>query len=349
VVFVSEWRKYGGPQKSMLEEIQALTRWGMRVGVAHLEALRFMTTRSDHLCQPVQDLINDGTVDHLLLDDEVETALLVIRYPPVLQFAPSEPSRIRARHVIILANQAPFERDGTDFRYVPKTCTEAARALFAVEPRWCPQGPDVRDLLEPALPPGAVTPFDMPGIIDIDQWETDRSRFRLDRPVIGRHSRDNWAKWPGDRETLLAIYPDTADVEVRVMGGGRVVREVLGTPHPPPNWVVYGYDEIGVRSFLNQLDYYVYFPHPNMVEAFGRAILEALATGCVTILPHHFEATFGDAAVYCHPGEVRDLIDAFHSGHESYVEQSRRARDRVEQLFSHDAYADLISTITNKP
>jgi hypothetical protein len=349
VVIASDWRPFGGPQKSMLEEIRALTRRGLRVGVAHLEALRFMTKHKKHLCRPIQELINDGTVEQVLLGDEVETSLLVVRYPPVLQFAASEPSRIRPRHVVILANQAPYERDGTDYRYVPQTCTEVARALFSVEPRWCPQGPAVRAFLEAALPPGTVTPFDMPGIVDIDQWSVDRSRFRLDRPVIGRHSRDNWSKWPADREHLLAAYPDTPDVDVRVMGGVQAARAVLGTPALPPNWVVYDYDELGIRSFLNQLDYYVYFPHPNMVEAFGRAILEALATGCVTVLPHHFSATFGDAAVYCTPQEVRDVVHGFHADHASYLDQSWLAQERVRKQYSHDAYVDLVSTIIAEP
>ena len=349
VVIASDWRKFGGPQKSMLEEIRALTRRGLRVGVAHLEALRFMTKENKHLCRPIQELINDGTVEQVLLCDEVETSLLVVRYPPVLQFAASEPSRIRPEQVVILANQAPHERDGTDYRYIPQTCTEVARAIFSVEPRWCPQGPAVRAFLEAALPPGTVTPYDMPGIVDIDQWSVDRSRFRLDRPVIGRHSRDDGTKWPADRETLLAAYPETPDVDVRMMGGVRTPRAVLGRSALPPNWVAYDYDEIGVRSFLNQLDYYVYFPHPNMVEAFGRAILEALATGCVTILPHHFSATFGDAAVYCTPHEVRDVVHGFHADHASYLDQSRLAQERVRKLYSHDAYVDLVSTIIAEP
>jgi hypothetical protein len=349
VVFASEWRPFGGPQKSMLEEIRALTRRGMRVGVAQLEALRFMKVRSGHLCQPVQELINDGTVDHLLLCDEVETSLLVVRYPPVLQFAATQPSRIRARQVLILANQAPFERDGTDYRYVPQACTEVASQLFAVEPRWCPMGPAVREPLEAMLPPGALTPFDMPGIIDIEHWTLDRSRFRLDRPVIGRHSRDSRTKWPGDRETLLAVYPASDKVDVRVMGGATTPLSVLGTATLPANWVAYDYDEIGVRSFLNQLDYYVYFPHPDMVEAFGRATLEALAAGCVAILPHHFSATFGDAAVYCGPHEVQEVIRSFHSDHASYLDQSRLGQERVRKLYSHESYTDLVSSIVAGP
>ncbi len=43
VILASDWRPFGGPQKSMLEEIAALTRQGMRVGVLNIEAYRFMT------------------------------------------------------------------------------------------------------------------------------------------------------------------------------------------------------------------------------------------------------------------------------------------------------------------
>ncbi len=40
VVFAGDWRQYGGPQKSMIEEIRALTDRGFRVGVMQLEAPR---------------------------------------------------------------------------------------------------------------------------------------------------------------------------------------------------------------------------------------------------------------------------------------------------------------------
>jgi glycosyl transferase family 2 len=344
-IFVSDWRPLRGVQKSMLEEIRALTRWGMRVGVVQLEALRFMTRRRRRLCPPIQELINDGTVDHVQLSDDIETALLIVRYPPVLQFAASEPSRIRAKQVMIQANETPCERDGTDYTFVPLTCHEIARTLFSVEPRWCPDSPVVREFLEAALPPAAVTPFDIPGILDADRWWVDRNRFRLDRPVIGRHSRDDWAAWPADRETLLAAYPDSAEVDVRIMGGARTARAVIGRRALPPNWVAYEYDEIDVRSFLNQLDYFVYFPHAGVVETMRRAVLEAMATGCVILLPHQFSAIFGDAAVYCHPHEVLALVQAFHSDWTSYFDQSRRALARVERLHCHDAYLDVISSI----
>ncbi len=345
VIFASDWRPYGGPQKSMIEEIKALTSRGRRVAIIHMEAYRFMAVNINPLCSPIQELINSGTVEHVLLSDDVSVSVLVIRYPPVLQFADRSRSRVRARRVIILANQAPSEVDGTDLRYVPMACMDAARELFGVEPRWCPQGPAVRAELVRQLDVEGITAFDMPGIIDVDTWVLERTGFRSNMPVIGRHSRDNWTKWPGDRVSLSDAYPDTQDFDVRIMGGSQTARTVLGTQGNPPNWLVYDYNEVDVRSFLFQIDFYVYFPHPNMIEAFGRAVLEALASGCMTILPHHFEATFGDGAVYCTPGEAQNVVRTYYADKELFLSQSRRAQQRVRDLYSHDSYFDLMSRL----
>jgi hypothetical protein len=339
VVLASDWRQFGGPQKSMLEEIKALTALGMRVGIMQLESFRFMTEVRKPLCRQVQDAINDGLVDHVLYSDRATAALVMVRYPPVLQFPPSLPSNLRAGRVVIVANQAPSERDGTDQRYDPVVCTEVARQLFSAEPVWCPQGPEIRDMLTPRLAPQLVAPFDLPGIIDIRQWRVHRSRFRPPVPVLGRHARDNWIKWPGDRDSLLQVYPSSPDFDVRIMGGADVARHLLGPDDLPVNWLVYEYDEVSVRNFLYQLDFYVHFPHPNAVEAFGRSILEALATGCVAVLPAQFSRTFRDAAVYCAPQDVAAVVTRYHGDRDLFLEQSRLATERVEQWFSHEGHA----------
>ncbi|HWI00288.1 MAG TPA: glycosyltransferase, partial [Propionibacteriaceae bacterium] len=346
VIYASDWRPYGGPQKSMIEEIEALTKRGMRIAIMHMEAYRFMTEHQKPLCTQIQELVNRGTVDHVLLSDDVSVSVLIIRYPPVLQFADRSPSRVKAKRVIILANQAPSEVDGTDLRYVPMACMDAAREIFGVEPQWCPQGPAVRAELVPELDPGSLMAFDMPGIIDADTWALERTGFRSTRPVLGRHSRDNWTKWPQDRQSLLNVYPTTDEVDVRIMGGSQTPRRILGALDDPPNWLVYDYDEVDVRAFLFQIDFYVYFPHPNMIEAFGRAILEALASGCVAILPSHFDATFGNGAVYCSPNEVQEVVRAYYGDKQLFLHQSRRAQERVRELYSHDSYFDVMSELT---
>jgi hypothetical protein len=345
VVLAGEWAAFGGPQKSMIEEIRALTDRGRRVAIMHLDAFRFMAKEPRRICAPVRRLVDEGLIDRVLPGDDVETSLLVIRYPPVLQFSTALPSGIRAARVVIVANQAPSERDGSDARYVPRTCADNARRLFGAAALWAPQGPAVRNCLAAELAPDELATFDVPGIIDADAWYVQRTWLRGDRPVIGKHSRDNWAKWPADRAGLVQAYPAAPDIDVRLMGGVDSARALLGDEPLPDNWRVYGYDEIDVRSFLQQLDFYVYFPHPNMVEAFDRSVLEAMAAGCVVLMPNRFRRTFGDAVVCCEPDEVEGVVRHLHGDPEAFLRLSRHAELVVRQRWSHHAYAELVSTL----
>ncbi|GAB3229978.1 hypothetical protein GCM10027447_23840 [Glycomyces halotolerans] len=342
IVFTLDWRPFGGPQKSTIEEIKALSGQGLRLAVMHLESWRHMTTEDRPMCAPVQRLINEGVVDQVLPTDDVECDLMVLRYPPILQYRSGERSQVRPERLIVLANQAPAERDGSDTRYIPDACHANAREMFGVEPLWVPQGPQVREALS-GLTAGRLAGFDMPGIIDDAQIAPPRTGFRSIMPVVGRHSRDDRTKWPA-AEDLFTVYPGDGRWDVRVMGGVKTVRLLTGKD-APPEWTCYGYNETDVESFLYQLDFWVYFPHPRQYEAFGRAALEALASGCVVVLPPRFEATFGDAALYCEPAEVVGLVDAHYADPERFLARSALAQQRVRERFSHDSYRKLVSDV----
>src|SRR5690606_29593155 len=102
---------------------------------------------------------------------------------------------------------------------------------------------------------------------------------------------------------------------------------VLGKSETPAGWTVYKTDELPVKDFLWSLDYFVFYQHPAAVEAFGRAILEALASGTVVILPPKFERQFGGAAIYCEYGEIQSVIERLHSNFALYLRQQERAKE----------------------
>ncbi|MCC3762506.1 glycosyltransferase [Glycomyces sp. TRM65418] len=350
VVYAGDWSSYGGPQKSMINEIHAARRAGLRVGIMNFTPFRFVRSVDRDLNPHIQQLANDGVVDHVTATDDAEVRLLVLRYPPILQFPPGGPCALQVDRLVILANQAPSERDGSDRRYLPEACEQHARQLFGVWPEWVPQGPQVRHAIEPLLTERSVLhPFDIPGIIDTDRWCMPRTHFRAPVAVIGRHSRDNVMKWPQDPVELLQAYPASPDIDVRIMGGAETPTEVLQRRRLPRNWVVYDYDEVGIREFLHQIDFYVYFAHPQLVEAFGRSILEAMAAGCVTVLPPHFEEVFGDGAVYCEPREVADLVTGLRSHPDEYFAMSARAQDHVRRHFSYASYLDRLELLGIRP
>jgi glycosyltransferase involved in cell wall biosynthesis len=347
VVFAGDWRSFGGPQKSMMEEIRALRAGGLRVGILHMEAARFMTWRAEHLCVPIQEMINAGEIERVLSDETATVDLLVLRYPPILQFAQHSSVTLDIRRLVILANQAPTEKDGSDRRYIVEDCHRTAERLFGTAPLWVPQGPVVRTAIRDSVPDGHLAAFDMPGILDLDDWRTDRSYFRSDRPVVGRHSRDHRMKWPATARELRSAYPVDGRYDVRIMGGISSARSVLGSRTTPVGWVAFDKDELEVKTFLNSLDFYVNFTHHEANEAFGRAILEALAAGCVTILPESFRDTFGDAALYAEASQTQRTINEVYADLDWYRELSSRAVAHVRANFSHESYrlavADLMA------
>lgn len=339
VVLAGDWKKFGGPQKSMLEELKALLNGGYRVAVMHMEAARFMSTRSDNLNEPIQSLLNKGQVDQVFYDDDVEVRLFVLRYPPILQFPPDEPSNLKVNKMVVLANQAPSELDGSDIRYLVADCTENARFMFGTDVLWVPQGPQVRKAIEPFLDETTLSSFDLPGIVDPSEWQKGTINFTgRGVSVIGRHSRDDQMKWPERADELLAAYPSSDRVKVRAMGGSKTPQKILGNENVPPNWELLDRDQEDVKTFLHSLDFYVFFQHSSAIEAFGRSILEAIASDLVVILPPHYKEVFGDAAVYCSPRDVEGIIDSYRQNPNEYLTQVEKARSVVSNYFTHDAY-----------
>src|SRR5699024_6247014 len=115
IVFAGDWQRYGGPQKSMMEEIKELSKLRLNIGVMNLEAGRFMR-KGPHrpLNNEIQKLINEGTVTQVFYGDSASIELLILRYPPILQFFTYDASPLTVNQLLILANQAPSELDGSD-------------------------------------------------------------------------------------------------------------------------------------------------------------------------------------------------------------------------------------------
>lgn len=348
VVVVGDWRDFGGPQRSMLEEIDALRTSGASVAIAHLDALRFMRTGQRRLCEPLRRLLANGDVTEVTSADLVTAKLVLVRYPPLLQFPP--PGRLgwHVGQLWIVANQAPCEQDGRDVRYVPSMVTEHATRFFGRPPRWVPQGPMVRDVLERYLDPASLHPRDNVGVLDPSAWRSDHVPEPGAPPRVGRYSRDHPMKFPADAQSLLEVYGDPR-MQVTIMGGTTQVPRLLEERQTPSTWSVLPEGAVPPEEFLRDVDFFVHADHPTANEAFGRSALEAIVAGVVTILPARFAATFGDAALYPEPHEIADLIVSLQNDPSAYREVVDRASRIVESRFSHSAFLDLVAPVLGGP
>src|SRR5699024_4147285 len=169
-------------------------------------AARFMTRNMQKPLVPaIQKLINGGYIDEVHYDDSYKVHLLILRYPPILQFFTHENSRLDVALLVVLSNQAPSELDGSDIRYLVEDCDRTAERAFKVKPLWVPQGPQVRDFLNHYLSELDLAEFDIPGILDLEEWWHEPLWYRSKIPVVGRHSRDNRMKWPSNSEVMDAV------------------------------------------------------------------------------------------------------------------------------------------------
>jgi hypothetical protein len=165
--------------------------------------------------------------------------------------------------------------------------------------------------------------------------------------VIGRHSRPDPLKWPADADALRAAYPVDGSVRVRVLGGAEPVAAVLG--EVPRSWEVLPFGGDDVDSFLGTLDAFVYHHHPDLVEAFGRTVLEALARRVLAVVPPHFAEVFGEACVYAEPHETITAIRALRADPERLTAQLDRATAIVRERFSHEAHQRRLAELVGPP
>lgn len=164
VCFAADWRQLGSPQRSMLGEVDAALSAGLRVGLLHLESFRLMTPRSEPLCSPVMDLVSSGAVHLVHADDDLETALVMVADPSMMQYPPLVSDPLRVERVVVVAHEPPCEGDGSDQRYVVADVTERSQETFHARLEWLPRNDEIRQSLlenDPQVPLASSDPLEM--------------------------------------------------------------------------------------------------------------------------------------------------------------------------------------------
>jgi hypothetical protein len=347
VVIVCDLRFPGGTSTSVAHEVIAAAGAGYRVGLAHLDAASLRTDRPMH--PALRALIDDGRAQLLLPGQAVRARLVEVRHPMVLAEHLGGRLPISAEQVVVVAGQVPADRDGTRY-YDPAVVDAHVVAALGRRAVWAPISPVVRAALQPAADAAAIrlAPQDWVEVIDPGEWAVERHGvIDAQRPVIGRHSRPSALKWPATAPDLLAAYPDDGSMRVRVLGGTTGVAEVLG--HEPATWEVTPFGGMSAREFLAGIDVFVYQHHPDLVEAFGRTVLEAMAAGVPVVVPPALQALFGDAARYATPGDVRRSVMELWGDAAAYEQQRARGLAAVKERFSLDAHVARLSQLIGPP
>ena len=154
---------------------------------------------------------------------------------------------------------------------------------------------------------------------------------------------------PASVETMLKIYPSDGNFVVDIMGGTKTVPNIFGGDrNVPSNWVLRPYGSMSPQDFLDSIDVFVYFDHPTTVEAFGRSILEAMASGCAVVLPEKFQDVFGPGPVYCSPDEVREVLERIRTDATYFESVREQSISTVKERFGFESFFQwIISEMEN--
>lgn len=345
ILVATDCRFPGGSTASVVDEIRTQARAGYRTALLHVPSLLIGPHRS--FAPALRRTVEDGMVTLVTGLSEVTAKLLLVRQPSVFAETPVGLPKILVDHALIVANVLPDGPGRYEQAYdVDRVARQVERAA-RVTPTWAPISPVVRDALTSLSARHQMLPWDWEPVIDVAQWRAERSGFRSDRPVLGRHTADHWAKWPGRRRELLSAYPDDPRYEIRVLGGMATPTAVLG--YQPANWTGFPFSTVSPQRFLAGLDFFVYFHHRNFTEPFGRAVLEALASGAVAILPRALEPIFGDACRYGQPSDVRQHVGELYADWDAYAALSRAGVELAAKRFAPETHLERLASLIGSP
>ncbi|MBT3358148.1 MAG: hypothetical protein HN403_00800 [Rhodospirillales bacterium] len=344
IVIIGDLRFPGGVAAGMSEHIRAQAKKGYRTALVQIKG---PVLKYPHPFHPrIRECLDEGLAELVDPDQEISAALALAYHPQVFTHLPSRPLRITAERKLLIINHPLIDGAGQPC-YDWQTIDANVQESLGGDVLWSPVGPLARPQPGAVSNPPPLFDDDWFEIVDVDAWAGKRDRFVGDIPVIGRHSRPDYLKWPDDPETTLAAYPDDPAFKVRILGAGDFLTEHVGSI--PANWEMLPFNSVDPVQFLSSIDFFVYHHHSTWVEAFGRVIVEAMANGALAILPRHFEVLFGDGAIYAEPQDVRDTVQRYYLDKSAVIAQRKKADAVVREKFSHEAYAKRLKKLVGPP
>jgi hypothetical protein len=347
VVVVTDLRFPGGTSSSLVDEVTAATNAGYRIGLVHLANPRLGRALPVH--PGLRALIDSGRLQLLLPGEPAIARLGLVKHPMVFAEWVGGRLPIDVERVLVTIGQVPADRHGA--YYEPAAVDAGVAEAFGTPARWAPVSGAVRATLSGV----ELTDDDWVEVIDLDSWSPrhpngvrDTGESAADRRiVIGRHSRPDPRKWPASADEIRAAYPVDGSVRVRILGGADAAVHVLG--ELPEQWEVLPFGAVSAQEFLAGLDAFVYFHHPDLTEAFGRTILEAIAAGVPAVVPGHFEPLFGETCLYATPDTAVDTVRALVADPDARQRHVERASKLVRQRFGHDAHVARLAALIGPP
>jgi len=332
LLFIMDFNLNGGAFVSTMNYVEAALAQGRSVALFHWRRPDLDVRR--RLKASIRGMAHDGRVRIVAPGEAVTADTVIVGYPPILDAMIDLAPEVTCRRTFVVVNQMAARLfDGGDVQYDPRRARDHLRRVCGQGGTWVPISGLVRDLMQADDRYEEIHDEIWTPLIDTGVWCSAnpirwRGRERA-RPVVGRHARDHYTKWPSDAADLAAAYCVGRNCDVALLGGAEHALRVLRRMRKPRNWKVHDFGALESRPFLQELDFFVHYPHERYIEEFGRAVIEAMAVGVPAILPPVFRQTFGDAALYAEPADVWGVIEALWQDESAWLERAHKGREFV--------------------
>lgn len=296
------------------------------VGIIHLNSPARPTGRPPRIAASVRALIHAGRVERLLPTDDVRIGRMIICDAAVLEFQDLTRWEATCGTAVLYADTSPAEYGEPSF-WSTRDVLGALHAMFDPDDvAWVAADHGVRSSLEQS---GAtLLTKDIPYSMCTDAIFVAK-RYPATVPVIGRCSPHLAVGWPGDKVLFDRVYPDSADIDVRIYGDTRALREAgRGVPR---HWLWFQPHDFAFSTFVQSLDFYVYSGDkaPSTTEL--RVMLSVIAAGRVVIIDEKFEHVLGGAAVSSSVDDLRSTMMSLQRNTALYEAQVVRARRLLKE------------------
>jgi hypothetical protein len=298
VLVLADWTMDDSMHRAALEDVSRCVGSRAKIGIAQGRSLNgFGAPGNERLSRTVRRVIADGKILSVSLEDRVQVPIVEIWQPDVLQFPSELAVGVSAERVDLI------DDGGEGFFWARADVERVARDWFGIEPRW---RPDPRPVIDPLL------------------FRTPRSRVRGHRPVVGWIAESNGSDLPAQDDVMQQIYSGPYAPDVRFMGARRPLSRLEIAVDR--SWLIYEPGEVSARAFWHQVDFAVAAPNRPRRKALEQTVGEALASGCVVVLPRWCSTWFGDAVVAAEPSDMLATVNRLHSDRGAYLAQVDRGR-----------------------
>ena len=266
---------------------------------------------------------------------KVSADVIAIHNPAAFKFDTALTTRFVARQLYVVAHENFLRPNGEPGFDVARSLRLIARNTLAQQQLIAPVSAYNRETIERwrAMAPEAAAPWHVAAEnwFNICEFQTV-APTHSPRDRRGRVSRVGFEKFPA-RAVMERHFPPHAEY-CAILGADNI----LDVPEAPPaHWQLYRFGEREVAGFLEEIDFFVYFPNPCLRESFGRVIVEAIAAGKLVITDTGTAQTFGPAVIASDGHDLDEIIARYTADPASYVRFVEQAQIWM-QRFSGRAF-----------